>query len=254
MKHVILASFLSLMAASSLSAQDAFRPMPGELGVGLKAQGFGPVIQGGFEGVFNFPTLQLRYQSNDRITFRLDIGIEGESRNTESRDTSVFNNIVTTTEQTTKVRQTGFTLSPGVEYHFEGTAKLDPYAGAQLVFGRLGNKKTVSEFDQKEGVTAAFNSSSEIVAPGTTRVGLQVFTGFNYFIADRFALGLEYSLGFLSKREGGKTLESSKSIANVGGVVTSSEFKRETFDQERTTEFKNYGVLSFNLVYFFGAF
>lgn len=254
MSKTLLNLLCAFLLSWSLSAQDSFRPLPGELGVGLKAKGLGPVARDNFEPTFNFPELQLRYSNSDLLTFRVDIGLKGSANNALNRDTSVNNSIVTTTESKNSVRETGFILSPGLEYHFEGTSRLDPYAGAQLDFQMMGRKKTTTEFDKKTGDTFAQNAISELTEPGSIEYGLRLFAGFNYFIADRLAMGLDYSLGFKTERSGGKTLQYAKEVINSGGVVTTFEFKDETFSEISKTEFKNFGVLSFNIVYFFGAF
>ncbi len=253
MKKQGITLLLITMIVGALGAQEAYRPLPNEWGAGLRVKGIGALKDTDFQQAFEFPTLQLRYHKSEILTFRLDIGIEGGSKKDVERDSVFFfPGGLSGREQRSSSSQFGFSLSPGLEYHFEGTSQLDPYAGAQILFRSLGKEKLTSETEIGGGQNAYF-STVETLNPGELDLGLGLFLGFNYYLTSRFALGMEYSLGFVSKRTGGKATFTSNSTVTTDGTVVTTDDMTETFIQSRETEFKNHGVLSLNLVYFFGA-
>jgi len=253
MKTQMIILFLITVMFGSLGAQEAYRPLPNEWGAGLRVKGFGALKDAEFQQAFEFPTLQLRYHRSEVLTFRLDFGIEGNGKKDVVRDSIfAFPGGLSGREQTSSSRQYGFSLSPGLEYHFEGTNQLDPYVGAQILFRSLGKEKLTSETEIGGGQNA-FVSTQETLNPGELDLGLGLFLGFNYYLTSRFALGVEYSLGFVSKRTGGKATSTSNTTTTTNGTVVTSDSMSESFIRSRETELKNHGVLSLNLVYFFGA-
>lgn len=254
MKNLLHTLVFSLILLPVLSAQDNFRPNPRELGIALKATGFGPLKDDLFEDAFSNTSLQVRYNKTDLLTYRVEFGVKGDMSTVVNRLTFGSGNNITNQETKTTIRQLGLTLSPGMEYHFEGTPKLDPYVGSLLHLSMMGKKKTTSISDTKTDTVFSDNIQSENIQPGSLEYGLQVFTGFNYYIADRFALGLEYSFGFMTERTGGTTSSSTTRVTKQGGNTNTTTQSSESFTRKSETEVKNFGVLSLNLVYFFGSF
>lgn len=81
--------------------------------------------------------------------------------------------------------------------HFDGTDRLSPYVGAELVFG-IGRNSIEREFFGGNSATAVaenFAVFSLTRTEGTTTVGLNALAGVDYYIADNLYLGAEIGFG-----------------------------------------------------------
>jgi len=90
-----------------------------------------------------------------------------------------------------------FSIRPGYEMHFDGTDRLSPYVGAELVFG-IGRNSIEREFFGGNSATAVaenFAVFSLTRTEGTTTVGLNALAGVDYYIADNLYLGAEIGFG-----------------------------------------------------------
>ena len=143
-----------------------------------------------------------------------------------------------------KSNQNSFVFSPGIEYHFGGTNRLDPYMGFEIGFGRTSRLKTESievETFGNNSITSTLKNES----PGTTLFNLNYLVGFNFFVFDRFSVGLETGFGYgLDLTKG----EETSFFSNGSTTVSSSSDIKKSI----------YGIESFpvtcNLVYYFGDF
>ncbi|MEZ5030529.1 MAG: hypothetical protein R2787_03935 [Saprospiraceae bacterium] len=259
---MLMTAGLVVCFLSIILAQDSYRPYPGELGVALRARGIGPIKDNQFDGVFDLglfdqPTLQVRYMKSDVLTFRFDIGVDGtSSKSTSKTETQIKPDSLRFVDMTLTSKKTDFIFAPGLEYHFAGTSRLDPYLGIQIPFRLVGKKTDVdrTETTYSKGIAHALEEVT-VMDPGGLGFGVDILAGFNYFVVDRLALGLEYNLGYVSEKIGGtsSTTYHFESTAN-DGTSTMNDFEQTSEATNRESKFLNRGVLSFNIVFYFGDF
>lgn len=118
-----------------------------------------------------------------------------------------------------------FSIRPGYEIHFDGTDRLSPYAGAEIIFG-MGNTSTETEswgLDQLDDLSLGKNVVwNETNKNSFTQFGLNLLAGFDFYFADNLYLGAEMGFGFVSTNIGDDVVEVSNqaawSIANSNTV------------------------------------
>lgn len=92
-------------------------------------------------------------------------------------------------------------LRPGVERHFEGTKRLSPYVGSELIIGFGSNNETtqvlnpttdqIEESYLKNGTNQPWSYANGFV------LGAGLVGGFDYYIAESLYLGLELNYAFV---------------------------------------------------------
>ena len=95
---------------------------------------------------------------------------------------------------------------PGVEYHFDGTKRLSPYVGGELILGFGSNKYTTESLNASDEIqtstikngTRDFNNQylPWSYANGFS-VGAGLISGFDYYIAENLFIGLEINYAFV---------------------------------------------------------
>lgn len=132
-------------------------------------------------------------------------------------------------ESETNVSQTAFSIAPGIEKHFSTNSNIDPYVGAEIPIAILGSQSRDSTIT-KEGYQldatsgdmreVSYEYSDNRENPGGFGIGLNAIVGFNWFVDDKVAIGMEYSLGFMNVSTGGEVTGSRERSAesNVGSV------------------------------------
>jgi hypothetical protein len=101
-------------------------------------------------------------------------------------------------------KSTTIGLNLGIEKHFIGTRRLSPYIGADLSITNRSSSETISNSQSTTNVTNAwfysyYNNNTlftQIQQPGYTRFGLNLFTGFDFYIARHFFFGYEFNYNF----------------------------------------------------------
>ncbi|MDZ4823062.1 MAG: BT1926 family outer membrane beta-barrel protein [Flavobacteriales bacterium] len=90
-----------------------------------------------------------------------------------------------------------FEICPGYEMHFDGTDRLSPYVGAQIVFGTTSDSEEIEIFsrtsfsdDEEQGVWTTTSTD------GTSSIGFSLLAGFDYYIHDNIYLGAEMYFGY----------------------------------------------------------
>ncbi len=97
-------------------------------------------------------------------------------------------------------KSTTIGVNLGVEKHFKGTKRLSPYFGADLSITERSSSENISNNQSTTTVTNAwyytyFSNNTTITSiqqPGYTRYGLNLFTGFDFYIARHFFFGYEF--------------------------------------------------------------
>ncbi|MEM6262195.1 MAG: hypothetical protein AAGI38_06795 [Bacteroidota bacterium] len=199
------------------------KPVSGDIGLGFNLSGIDNISFDEWSSdVFNNPQVFGRFYLSDRLVLRTTIGVGLTSTENTRSATLEFTDLITNEEITvdtqivSSVSQFSFSIAPGIEYHLTSQAsKLDPYVGAVVPFGLSGPRtvETQSSINQ-QNVTLnqplfAENITETNKSAGTTSIGFSLLAGFNYFFTDNFAIGAEYSIGFLSTSQGG-TVENSR--------------------------------------------
>ena len=122
---------------------------------------------------------------NDKISIRLGLGF-GTVTTKEDDKQADYTKYNATTSQ--------FSVTPGIIYSFEGTDRLTPFIGFELMLGSTSDKATL---EQRRG-----NSLTKTVTTNAddalNTFGASIFTGFNYYFAQNIYVGVEAGLGIIS--------------------------------------------------------
>ena len=110
---------------------------------------------------------------------------------------------------TTKTSRGGFGLFAGIEKHFDGTARLSPYVGADLGI-EVWNQTSITDNKKNN------NFDASVKGPGTFYVGGKLLFGADYYIAQSLYVGAEAGLDLGCNFTGRKT-------ETVGGTTKTSE-------------------------------
>jgi hypothetical protein len=260
MKHYtsLLCLFLLCAGLQIANAQDStatrsghsmHKPGAGEFGVGIRAIGLKGLI---WENNFIGQSIQFRKVQSPTLVLRGDLTLEFTNEKTSNKD--VFS---TGGFAYTENRQRDFTIgiAPGVERHFEGSKRLDPYIGAALPLAFIGRSQTtnIDDFEAADGDYA--KQTVERSTPGGFGFGLDGLVGVNYFAFNRLSIGIEYRFGFSFVNVGGeeKTKTTVKEVQNGGPEMTTTTETSGDESSESVTFFGNKGVLGLNLIFYFGS-
>lgn len=191
MKKLFLIA-LGFFAFQAVSAQESisYKPTEGTLTTEVG-------LNGGLNNAeidLNGGVVKFRYFLKDDIALRAGLGL----------NSSTEENPFTGGNQTIKESENAVKL--GIEKHFAGTNRLSTYAGAELIigFGKDSEENSLDngDFENQEQKHSGF--------------GLGVFTGADYYIAQKVYLGVEAGLTFLTE----KTKDAEFS-SRTGGVTVS---------------------------------
>lgn len=133
--------------------------------------------------------IRFRLFQSESLAFRLhtDLSYSFSSEVTQEED-----NTINQLELKDKTSALEIFLKPGIEKHFKGTERLSPYIGAELSIG-FKKSKIKSEYQNVDDVyyQETINSLND---DGLT-IGAAIVSGADYYIFQRFYLGLELSYG-----------------------------------------------------------
>ncbi|MFN7313489.1 MAG: hypothetical protein ACK5UI_08405 [Bacteroidota bacterium] len=226
MKKLILsAAFVALGVAAF-----AQKPAAGDKTAEVNFTGFGlnSFNYGAGTGNLAIPELRFRYFMSDKMAIRARVGL-GSTSETVKEKTGGASPIDLEAKSS---QGFGLTLSPGVEFHFEGTSKLSPYYGAQLGIGfQTGGSLTVTNatgWTRGGGFTGiAKDDKLERTGQSTFGLNLGVFMGADYYITDAVFVGGEFGLGLFNMTSTGE----GEDKETIGGTTTTTKTGTEsTFD------------------------
>jgi hypothetical protein len=257
MKNLITTSLVFLISVVSysqdttlnISPSNLYKPVKGDIGFTFATQANITNFQlGNFNDAFGNNSLFMRYYLQEDVAVRIGFGLTSVNKIYQSVD-SVSTTLV---EWDSTYSRTDFYISPGFEKHMYASQRLDPYIGASINAGKIGRAKM-------KGVTMVTDTSG--TSSGTDQYevngtqdggflfGVNLVTGFNYFISERLSLGAEYSWGYNVVRTGGNWTQIATNTP-VNGTTTSNK-QQGAF----LTTLSNLGVNStagITLSYFFG--
>ena len=129
-------------------------------------------------------SIRSRYFLKENLAFRMGLFVGGSRKPsfTEVNDIELVNSS----------KSFNFNLRPGIEKHFKGTDRLSPYYGGEL------------SFTYKKDITAAqsiWSSNTEEIKTqknisSNSILGLNIFSGADFYITDKIFLGVELGFGF----------------------------------------------------------
>lgn len=218
---ILIFLFLSCILSAQESI-DTLKSRDGDWGVVLNLTGFiNNISLGTQKDVNNNNKILVKHHlTNDKV-IRLGLGLTSIRNNNFKADSiSLPSGNRAWREVDSIETRFDFSLAVGYEMHFKGTKRLDPYLGAELIIGRIGNTK--------------INASTTIIDKlGTQKIqriiqqdggfafGLNVVSGFNFFLVERLSIGAEVNLGYLFSSLGGDQSESLVDTP-VSGTQTTS--------------------------------
>ena len=257
MKNAIL--FIVVILVSQLAVgQDStktvmppslYKPIKGDVGFSFKMLANVTNFQlNNFTDGFGNNSLFMRYYVKDDLALRFGLGLTSINEQYQSVD-SVSTALV---EWDSTYSRTDFYISPGFEKHLYASERLDPYVGANISIGKVGQAKMrgITLITDTSG-TSSGTDQYEIngTQDGGFLFGINLITGFNYFISERLSIGAEYRWGYNVFRTGGNWAQIS-TVTPVNGNSTTSK-QQGAF----LTTVSNLGVNStvgITLSYFFG--
>lgn len=223
MKKQLIA--LTLFGASffNVSAQEeTLKPIEGDWGVLLNLNGLIDDIR--LSNVStpysenNASLITGKYYLSSEKAIRFDFGPSISSVK-EMEEDSVGASLVGSERTTTN---SSLYLAMGLEKHFKGTKRLDPYIAGQVALGFIGKTKIDTEL---KDVSSIGTETTTIIREedGGFAFGLVGTAGFNYFIAKNFAFGAEYSISYNYIKEGGNFSEITQLNPISGGSSSTVE-------------------------------
>lgn len=175
------------------------------------------------------PALRFRYFVSDNIAGRLTLGIANSSSTDNFFENEQDNSGASGTYE---MKSSSLNVGIGGEYHFDGTDRLSPYGGLDIMFG-TGSMTTMG--DMSDGATWIDQYSEESEAK-TSMFGVNLVAGTDYYFAENFYLGLELGLGFMSN-----TVKEGTSSTTIAGTTTenvSNEAKSSYFGNNFISQFR----------------
>lgn len=148
--------------------------------------------------------LKFRFFTSPGFAWRL--GINGSKTSTVSDN----NNPYGTNPYRFKDERSSTTigLNLGIEKHFTGTKRLSPYTGVDITFAKKSTEQIITEGQTITKITGAWrdytynpgNPSQPYIQQsnerGYSRYGVNLFTGFDFYMARHLFFGYELNAGF----------------------------------------------------------
>ncbi len=176
--------------------------------------------------------LKFRYFLKPDMAFRLGFNGNKENRLFESSNPYGTNSYNSKDER----NSTTIGVNLGIEKHFKGTRRLSPYAGADLIIEKKTSEQEITSGNTTTTITGAWRESSysngypsqtyyTYTQQGYSRYGLNLVTGFDFYMAKNLFFGYELNFGF-SKRSMDdievKQSDSNSSPSNTADVTNTS--------------------------------
>jgi hypothetical protein len=157
--------------------------------------------------------IKVRKFFNDRYALRIGFNANQLTSNLENGNPYGTNPTIYKNER----NSTTIGLNVGFEKHFAGTRRLSPYLGLDLALGNKSSKQEITSGTTTTTVKGAWQTitytnvynpntnSYQLVAQGSTpseeayvSYGLNIASGFDFYISKSFFFGYEFNFGFNS--------------------------------------------------------
>jgi hypothetical protein len=220
MKKFALLTVLIVVSIFINAQNDTLKGQDGDWGFGFNITGLiNNISVANPQDVNNNNAIFAKHYLTDQNALRLTLGIKTINNKWTTED-SVGQALVNV-DSTEKRMDISFAL--GYERHLGNFKRLDPYLGAEIAVGIIGKYK-VNANTTITDATGVSTIQRVIQQDGGTSFGINLITGFNYFIVKKLALGAEYGLGYTTSVMGGDV---SESVVNTpaSGAAT-SEFTK----------------------------
>ena len=198
--------------------QESFKPQAGSFSLEV---GFSPLSLAGDNSSVHLPMGNLTgvYSVSDKWGVRLALGISSRKSKLDNCEKEPEKQMVST------LTQTIFSFAPGFTYSFKGTPKLAPYAGGEFMFATTANKWGLETYEYER-----INTNGQMMTGGDfynasrpfNAYGVNLITGFNYYMAKNIYLGIEVGLGAQYTR-----LKKAE-VAEIRDNITVSEKEKAT--------------------------
>lgn len=163
-----------------------------------------------------------KFYLKDNLALRTGFGVNVDRTNSQSKDSVGIN-----LEEVDSLRSKYFfNFSIGIEKHLKANKRLDPFIFTQVDLTFIGKENIDAEV---RTITAVGTSTAkrEITEDGGIAFGLRGGGGFNYFLANRFSIGTEFSFNISLISEGG-TISDNRTNTSINGDVTSDINRSES--------------------------
>jgi hypothetical protein len=147
--------------------------------------------------------IKLRYFMADHTALRL-----GFSASSLKDNNSAFSPYGTTPFTNTEVKKTTtVSINAGLEKHFAGTRRLSPYLGAEVMLAKKSSLHDITNSEGSTKIEGAWRQQSYSGGPNYPvlvsgygerayfRYGMNLVTGFDFYMAKHFYFGYEITFG-----------------------------------------------------------
>lgn len=197
MKKTFLALALSILAIIPAFSQDTLKISQGMFSTELNINPF--IGQLSFNNAIN--QIKLRYFTTDLSALRVAFTYSTLNHNLEENNpygTNSFN-----FKDIRKSTVVGLNL--GYEKHFKGTKRLSPYIGAEVALSDKSSSQTSSYNNTETKIKGAWITNPPYEAANYAErayfsYGLNLISGFDFYIAQHFYFGYELGFGFTTKK------------------------------------------------------
>ncbi|MCO4293909.1 hypothetical protein NF867_13675 [Solitalea sp. MAHUQ-68] len=146
--------------------------------------------------------IKVRYFKSPELALRLGLianstGTNDDYNNPYGTNSNFYKN---------ETSSTTLGLNFGLEKHFKGTRRLSPYIGADLTLSNKSTKQEITNGGTTTTRTGGWistvynpetgNYTTQTTERGYFKYGLNVLTGFDFYLASHFYFGYEFNFGF----------------------------------------------------------
>ena len=197
MKKIYLTLALCILAIIPVFSQDTLKISQGMFSTELNINPF--IGQLSFNNAIK--QIKFRYFTTDQSALRIAFTINTLNKKLEDKNpygTNSFN-----FKDIRKSTEVGLNL--GYEKHFNGTKRLSPYIGAEVALSNKSSSQTSSQNNVETKVKGAWLTNSNFEGTNYAErayfsYGLNLISGFDFYIARHFYFGYELGFGFTNKK------------------------------------------------------
>ncbi|OFY97182.1 MAG: hypothetical protein A3K10_02165 [Bacteroidetes bacterium RIFCSPLOWO2_12_FULL_31_6] len=205
MKKIIIVFALSFVSVIKVTAQnDTLKPVKGDWGFSLNITGLinDIKVENNKDAIGNYMIFARHYLKNDQA-LRLGLALNYLKQNFFTSDSiSISSGNRALQEVDSTISRIDFAISLGLEKHLGNNKRLDPYVGADLLIGRIGNTTTNANLTITD-VTGTLKEQLVIQQDGGFYIGLGGIAGFNFFFTKNLSLGVEFAYALTYQKAGG---------------------------------------------------